>query len=92
MSYDPSEPIDDLLTHVERVLAPLHAAGHEVQFELSYYVGFRELSDKGYALWWRAEIARSRKDIGVAAVERTPDAAIRMALGLAREYPDRFEP
>lgn len=84
--------IDDLLKDVERILSPLRAADHEVRFELSYYLGFREVSDTGYAMWWRAELARSRKDIGVAAVERTPDEAIRMALGLAREYPDRFEP
>ena len=82
----------DLFKDVERLLAPLYAADHAVQFELSYYVGFRELSDKAYGLWWRAEIARSRKDIGVAAVERTPQDAICMALGLVREYPDRFEP
>lgn len=84
--------VDDLLVEVERLLAPLRAAGHDVEFELSYYYGFRELSDKGYAMWWRAEIARSRKDDAVAAVERTPQEAVRMALALALEYPDRFQP
>lgn len=84
--------MDDLLKQVERFLAPLRAAGHEVQFDLSYYHGFRDLSDKGYAMWWHAELARSRNDDGVSAVERTPGEAVRMALGLAREYPERFEP
>ncbi len=84
--------MDELLREVERILAPLREAGHEVQFELTYYNGFRDLSDTGYAMWWRAELARSRNDDGVAAVERTPTEAVRHVLALAREYPDRFLP
>lgn len=75
--------VDQLLVEVERFLAPFRAEGHEMEFRLSYYYGFRELSDSGYAMWWHAELYKNRD--GVSATERTPVEAIRMALGLARE-------
>ena len=82
--------IDNLLVDVGRLLAPLRTAGHTVGFTLSYYEGFRDIGDKQHAMWWHAELTKNKD--GVSATERTPQEAIRMALGLAREYVNRFGP
>ena len=81
--------LDALLLEVTQLLAPIRAAGHDVGFTLSYYEGFRGIGDKQYAMWWHAELSKNKD--GVSATERTPQEAIRIALGLAREYTDRFE-